>query len=82
MLETMRIEEKVGRNWEFVRAVNSEMDGGREEIYHSLMHDMIAKKLHQCTYIKSIKDRSNYDGTRTITVTYDNSVRRVYVIKF
>lgn len=51
-------------------------------IHESLAHDLIAKKLHNASYIKSIKDRCNYDGTRTITVTYDNGCRRVYKIKF
>ena len=51
------------------------------EIHKDLMNDLIAKKLHKCTYIRSIKDRPNYDGTRTITVYHDNGCKRVYVVE-
>lgn len=60
-------------------------DGVVEEpdrVHYMLMHDLIAKKLHNASCIKSIKDRTNYDGTRTITVTYDDNCRRIYRIKF
>ncbi|MCR4671956.1 MAG: hypothetical protein K5637_01800 [Lachnospiraceae bacterium] len=51
------------------------------EVYRKLARDMVAKKLHQCTYIKSIKDACNCDGTRDITITYDNNVRAVYTVE-
>ena len=51
-------------------------------IYDNLSRDLIAKKLHNCAYIKRISDQPNYDGTRTITVYYDNNVKNVYVIEW
>ena len=75
--EKMTIQIKEGRSWTTTNIISDPV-----EVYRSLSHDMIAKKLHACSYIKRIEDRSNYDGTRTIKVTYDNSVRRVYVIEF
>lgn len=53
-----------------------------EQIYRDLTHDLIASKLHKADYIKSIRDKCNYDGTRTITITYNNNVRRIYQIRF
>lgn len=77
MKEFRRIEVKQGKKW-----IESYTTNDTNEINRSLAHDMIAKKLHSCTYIKSIKDRCNYDGTRTITVTYDNDCRSIYCIEF
>lgn len=51
------------------------------EIYKSLCTDLIAKKINQCRYIKTIKRIQNYDGTITIIVNYDNNTRSVYRIK-
>lgn len=49
-------------------------------VQEALMKDLIAKKLHGCSYIRAIFDRNNYDGTRDITVYYDNNTRRVYTV--
>lgn len=77
--ESKIIEKKSGRNW--VEDPNlTTFDAAR--IHEHLMHDLIAKKLHACQYITGIKYRPNYDGTRTITITYDNGVRAVYTIEF
>lgn len=76
--ESMVIEEKTNKKWNTYGSVIY----NKETIYKSLMHDLIAKKLHKCTYITSIKDICNYDGTRTITVSYDNDVRRKYTVEF
>lgn len=73
----MSIEEKINGKYQEIRCVTD-----LAEVEHNLMHDLIAKKLHACTYIRSIKDRTNYDGTRTIIVTYTNNVRRKYRIEF
>lgn len=73
----MSIEEKNNGKYQEIRRVTDPA-----EVEHDLMHDLIAKKLHACTYIRSIKDRTNYDGTRTITITYTNDVRRIYRIEF
>lgn len=51
------------------------------KIYKSLASDLLAKKVHKCTYINRICDRSNYDGTRTITVYYDNGTKSVYIVE-
>lgn len=51
-----------------------------ESIYSSLVYDLINKKIHKASYIRSIKRVSNYDGTQDIIVTYDNNVRRIYTI--
>lgn len=75
--EAMIIEKKNGKTWETVNVYTDPV-----KIYESLSKDMIAKKLHKCTYIKTIKDVCNYDGTRDITITYDNGVRRIYTIKW
>ena len=49
-------------------------------IWERLAQDLIAKKMHKCSYIRSIKDVNNYDGTRTITVYEDNGYKGVYTI--
>ena len=53
----------------------------RELIYKELCHDLWAKHICKVDYIKRITDRSNYDGTRTIEVLYDNGVKRIYIVE-
>lgn len=77
--ESRIIEKRAGKKW-IPDPDLTTFDAAR--IHEHLMHDLIAKKLHACRYITGIKDRTNYDGTRTITVTYDNGVRAVYTIEF
>ena len=50
-------------------------------VEHWLLNDLIAKKMHKCKYIKSIKEHCNYDGTRTFTIYYDNNVKNVYTVE-
>lgn len=55
-----------------------------ERVYEDLAKDLIAKKLENCTYIRSIKRKQNYDGTNTITVNYTPDCgggRRIYTIE-
>ena len=53
------------------------------EVHERLMHDLIAKKLHKCSYITSIKDYPNHkDDTRTITVFHDNDCKTEYRVIF
>lgn len=52
------------------------------EIFERLAHDLIAKKMHKCLYIRKITDQSLYNGYRKITVYYDNHCKAVYTIKF
>lgn len=75
--EQLIVERKKGKTWELVWTSET-----RETIYRDLFHDIMAKKIHKCTYIKSIHDVCNYDGTRTITVYYDNNIRRRYTIEW
>lgn len=72
----MTIEVKNGKTYEVTNVIED-----RTEIYESLAHDLINKKLCSCTYIKSIKRVNLYTGFEKITVTYDNDVRRIYVIE-
>lgn len=68
-------QKKTGKTWS-----DTYIDTDIASVYKSLSHDLIAKKLNACTYIKSIKRIQNYDGTNTIIVTYDNNCRSVYTI--
>jgi hypothetical protein len=72
---SMTVQVKTGRVYNTNRVVTDP-----SEIYEKLAKDLLHKKIHKCTYISKISERSNYDGTRTITVTYDNGVRTIYVI--
>lgn len=73
---TKVIEIKNGKKYE-IESVTTDVT----TIFESLARDLVAKKLQACTWITSIKDRTNYDGTRTITVTYNNGCRALYTIK-
>ena len=72
----MTIEVKNGKTYEVTNVIED-----RTEIYESLARDLVNKKLCSCTYIKSIKRVNLYTGFEKITVTYDNDVRRIYVIE-
>jgi len=72
----MTVYVKNERNWDVQRVVTDSA-----EIYKSLAEDLIHKKLHACKYITSIKDKCNYDGTRTVTTYYDNGVKREYIVE-
>jgi hypothetical protein len=76
MREKQVIEIKNGKKWEVKNEITDVYN-----IYKNLAGDLIAKKLNACTYIKTIKRQSNYDGTQTITVTYNNDCRSVYTVK-
>lgn len=69
-------EVKKGSKWEVHHTSTDE-----KTVYEDLAKALVSKKLHKCLYIKSIKDRCNYDGTRTITVNYDNGVRCIFNIE-
>lgn len=58
----------------------SHIDTESIDIYKALATDLLAKKIHNCKWIKRIEDNNNYDGTRTIKVTYDNDCRSIYTI--
>lgn len=67
---------KVGNKWEQTFKETNE-----DTVNKSLLHDIVAKKMHGATYIKRITENCNYDGTRTFTVFYDNNVKNVYTIE-
>lgn len=70
------VEIKNGKIWEILTVITDELS-----IYESLSTDLINKKLNNCGYIKTIKRAPNYDGTQTITVTYNNDCRSIYTVK-
>lgn len=77
MKEIKRIAyKKEGNNW---KETFVETDQGR--IYKSLAYDLRAKYIHKSSYITRIKDVPNYDGTRNITVYYDNGIKSVYTVE-
>ena len=67
---------KNGKNWKEGTTTTDQA-----EIYRSLANDMKAKFLHKCKYITRIADQCNYDGTRNITVYYDNNCKSVYTVE-
>lgn len=69
------IEVKKGNKWEMTDTWTDE-----KEIYNSLAHDLIAKKINACAWIKTIKRTYHYDGYQTITVDYGNGVRAQYTV--
>lgn len=71
----MRIaQKKTGNNW-----VNTYQDTSPDTVYKSLACDVIAKKVNQAKYIKSIKRIQRYSHVEII-VSYDNNVRSVYYL--
>lgn len=61
--------------------VDTYIENNPESVYKSLVHDLVAKKINQCKYIKSIKRIQNYNGTNTIIVLYDNNIRSIYTVE-
>lgn len=68
-------EEKQGNKYVQTWASNDEA-----QIYNDLAHELISKKINQCTWIKSIKRTQLYNGYQKIVVYYDHGGRRVYTI--
>lgn len=71
---------KHGRGW-----VTDFVCTDPKQVYEDLSHELIAKKINNCDYIRSIKRTNNYDGTQTIIVTYSlnffgSAGRNVYII--
>ena len=61
--------------------VETHRNANELDVYTDLSRDVCAKKIHQASYIKSIKHVCNYDGTRTYIIFYDNNVKREYTVK-
>ena len=71
----MRIaQKKHGKSW-----LNTYTDTDAENVYRSLASDIIAKKINQARYIKSIKRIQHYTHVEII-VSYDSNVRSVYYL--
>jgi hypothetical protein len=70
------VEIKNGKKW-----VKDTVFTDETLVYKYLANDLISKKLNGCTYIKTIKRVPNYDGTQTITVTFNNDIRSIYTVK-
>lgn len=69
------VEIKEGKEWKYSHVIMDE-----KEVYNSLAHDLISKKINCCQWIKSIKRIPNYNGSQTIKVTYNNNVRATYIV--
>lgn len=67
-------QKKTGKTW-----VNTYTDNNPDTVYKSLASDVIAKKVNQARYIKSIKRIQRYSHVEII-VLYDNDVRSVYYV--
>ena len=52
-----------------------------QRVYDFLSHELIAKKLENCQYIRSIKRKQLYTGYIQIIVSYSNGCRRTYTVK-
>lgn len=52
----------------------------RAKVYENLANDLIYKKLLGSTSITSIKQKNNYDGTRTIDVYTNNGCKYHYIV--
>lgn len=71
----MKVYSKKGNKWIETYSTNDE-----HETYYSLARNLTSKYMHKATYIRSMKDVCNYDGTRTITAYYDNGVKAEYTV--
>lgn len=67
---------KSGNKWRTTFETTDPVD-----VYSALSHELIAKKLNACAYIRSIKRTNNYDGTQSIVVAYEIGTRSVYTVK-
>ena len=54
-------------------------DNNETNVFRSLASDLTAKKLNNCSYIKTIKRVQKYTHCE-ITVSYDNNTKNVYFL--
>ena len=76
-MSVLTIEKKQGKKW----IVTYQAEDNSAYLYRRLSHDLIAKKINNCGYIKSIRRHPLYNGFTNIIVTYDNDVRATYTIE-
>lgn len=74
----VKFEKKNGRGYNGYTTTWETYDAAR--IYDDLAHEIIAKKINQCTWIRSIKRQPLYTGYDRIIITMDNGDRKVYTI--
>lgn len=72
----MKVFDKKSGKWEETYSSDN-----AAEIYRALARNLTSKYLHKASYTKQVKDRCNYDGTRTITIYYDNGVKCEYTVE-
>ena len=75
MVNKRIMQEKQGKQW-----IDTFTSDNAIDVYKWLCSDLIAKKLNQCTYIKSIKRTPLYDGTQQIIINYSSTRRAVFII--
>lgn len=68
-------QEKRGRKW-----ITTYESDDQTLVYRGLSEDLIAKHISKARFVKSIRRTNNYDGTITITATYDNETRNLFVV--
>lgn len=68
------LKEKVGKELQTTFTQTDE-----KEVYRFLASELIAKKINQCSYIKSIQRKQMYTHLEII-VNYDNGDRSVYYL--
>ena len=51
------------------------------EIYKRLTDSLIAKKINNCKWIRSIKRENLYNGYQKITIYQTNGIKEIYTIK-
>lgn len=74
-MKPMRIAYKKDNNkWAVCFTENNET-----AVFKALAADLVAKKINQARYIKTIKRVQRYSHV-TITVTYDNNTKSVYYV--
>lgn len=69
---------RIGGKWQ---KTSADPVTNEARVYESLARDLMAKKIHQCKWIKRIGYNSNYDGTCNIEVIYDSDVKAIYTVR-
>ena len=66
------------KNGKFVETFRCEDE---QRVYDDLSHELIAKKINGCSWIRSIKRNQLYNGFIQIVISYDHGGRRTYTIR-
>ena len=76
-MAVLTIEKKQGKKY----VVTYQAEDNSAYFYRRLTKDLIAKKVSNCRYIKSIRREPLYNGMSNIIVIYSNDVRATYTIE-